>query len=381
MILDENISKIIANYVLGNITEEESSVLKDWLSDPYNELLFKKIIDEENLASELLELDAVDSNKTYQQFKAKTSTGINFKKILAYAAAIAIPIALGVMAVYFGSESLFEQELANNIEFDKDKITILTEDGEQHKFTGNDTLANISNAQLKVEGENISFRASVEKKSVKPIYNTINIPAGKKYKLKLSDGSVVHLNSETTLRYPIDFVGKKRSVQLVSGEAFFEVEKSEKPFVLDFGSSKIRVLGTKFNVKSYNSEEQEQVTLEEGSIALNNSKDEVQLLPNQQATINKSNLSMKIDVVDASIYSSWRNGFLNYREEKLSTILSDLQRQYNVKVFYQNQDVKNKRLSISINTNKEITRIFKAIEATGDVKFEVNNSNVIVTKK
>jgi ferric-dicitrate binding protein FerR (iron transport regulator) len=134
-------------------------------------------------------------------------------------------------------------------------------------------------------------------------------------------------------------------------------------------------------VKSYDADEKEQVTLEEGSIALNNSKSEIHLLPNQQATISRKDQSMKVDVVDASIYSSWRDGFLNYREEKLSAILNDLQRQYDIKLFYQNQKVKNKKLSISINTNKEITRILKAIEATGDVKFEVKNSNVIVMQE
>ena len=380
MNLDENISKIIAKYVMGEITEEDSDILQEWLSDSYNRLLFKKIINPKHIAKELTQLEKIDSEKAYRKFKSKVSKRINIKEVLGYAAAILLPI-LGLLSLFLFIKDDYNPGIAENVDFDNQNISIVTGDGKLHKLSGNDTLVNTSNSNVVVENKNIRYKALTKKESLKPVYNTINIPAGGKYKLELSDKTIVHLNSATTFKYPVAFVGNNRNVQLISGEAFFEVTKSKKPFILNFGVNKIKVLGTKFNVKSYKTEDKEQITLEEGSISLNNSKNEIQLYPNQQAIISKNNLSIEIESVDAPIYSSWRTGFLNYKEEKLSTILNDFQRQYNVMVFYQNPEVKNKKLSISMDTNKSITQILKAIEATGDVKFKINNSNIIVLKK
>ncbi|MBI9058293.1 MAG: FecR domain-containing protein [Labilibaculum sp.] len=380
MKLDENISKIIANHILGKTTSEEDEVLQDWLTDPYNELVFKKITDQKRIGDELAQLDAVDSEKSYKVFKKKTSQTIKWQRVLGYAASILLPLAIGVSIVVFTNKDFDEQEIAELTRFDSDNISILAEDGQLYTLKGNDTIVNTSHAQFVVKGDSIGYESKSVNLPEKLIYNTINVPAGKRSTFKLSDGTLVHLNAGTTLKYPTNFIGDKRRVELISGEAYFDVQKDSKPFVLDFGVNKIKVLGTKFNVKAYDEDEKEFVTLEEGSIALDNSKNEIKLLPNQQAVINKQDLSLDIGTVDASIYSYWRSGFMNYKEEKLSAILNDLQRQYNIKLFYQNQDVKNKRLSISLNTNKEFATILRAIEATGGVTFEINNSVVIVKK-
>lgn len=381
MNLDENISKIIANYLLGEITPEENDVLQEWLSDSYNELVFRKITNEKTISDELAQLDSVDSHKAYKIFRSKISKGVNWQKAFAYAASILVPITIGVLVIFLSDTKYDDSMIAEVTNFDKENVSLLAGDGKLYTIKDNDTLVNTSNAEVIVKGDSIWYQDQLTGLAKDIVYNTINIPAGKRYKLELSDGTIVHLNSETTLKYPIDFVGDKRSVQLLSGEAYFDVKKDDKPFILDFGINKIKVLGTKFNVKSYKSDKKEQITLEEGSILLDNSMNEVKLLPNQQAVINKDDLSIHIDAVDASIYSAWRSGFLNYKNEMLSEILNDLQRQYNIKLFYQNQGVKNKRLSISMNTNKKFTQILKAIEATGGVEFEINNSVVIVKKK
>lgn len=380
MKIDENISKIIAKYILGDITIEEEKILQKWLSDRYNQMLFKKIVDGRTISEELMKLERVETKKSYKRFKKKIQKGSGLRRILEYAAILLIPLGIGFAVLYYSNGYDYTHEVEPELCYDDHKITIVEQCGKQHVLTGKDTVVNLSDSRLMLKNDRIQYekREGVVERTV---YNTIHIPLGKKYKLDLADGTVVHLNSKTTLKYPIAFNGKIRNVKLVSGEAFFDVKKDDKPFVLDFGINRIKVLGTKFNVKSYEEEDREIITLEEGSISLNNSKSEMELLPNQQAVIVKSGLSTKIEIVDASLYSSWRMGLLNYKKEKLSTILNDLERQYNVKMFYQNQGVKNKKLSISINTNKKISQILRAIEATGDVKFEINNSNIIIMKK
>jgi hypothetical protein len=381
MNIDEKISKIIANYVMGDISTAEEEILQKWLTDPYNDLLFRKIVDRETVSKELMKLEVVDTNKAYKIFKQKTQKRIGFIKVLEYAAILLLPLGIGLAIFYYSDVTDYTQNITKQYSFDDEKITVVEQDGKHHTFIGNDTIVDLSDSKLLVKGDHIQYEQQSESKKEQIVYNTINIPVGKRYKLKLSDKTIVHLNSKTTMKYPVEFSGKIRNVQLVSGEAFFEVAKNDKPFILNFGTSKIKVLGTKFNVKSYGVEKYEHVTLEEGSISLNNSKNEIQMVPNQQVVIDKNDLSMKIEIVDAGLYSAWRTGFLNYKEEKLSAILSDLERQYDIKLFYQNQDVKSKKLSISINTNKNIKQILGAIEATGDVMFEMKNNNVIVMKK
>jgi ferric-dicitrate binding protein FerR (iron transport regulator) len=381
MNINENISKIIANYIIGNITTKEEEVLQEWLSDSYNETLFLKIVEKETVVKELTNLKAIDTAKAYKVFKRKKQKRKSFTKTLQYAAVLLVPLVVGTLIWYVSGVADHTQNISQQQVFNSESITVVDQDGKRHTIMDKDTIVDISDSKLLVKNGHIRYEKQVKKTVKQTVYNTINIPAGKKYRLELSDGTVVHLNAKTTMKYPVDFIGETRNVQLVSGEAFFEVVKNEKPFVLGFGINKIKVLGTKFNVKSYGEEQYEHVTLEEGSISLSNSENEIELVPNQQAIIEKDNLSMKIESVDANLYSAWRTGFLNYREEKLSSILFDLKRQYNVNLFYQNEDVKNKRLSISINTNKNINQVLRAIEATGGVIFKIKNDNVIIMKK
>ncbi|MCT4644211.1 MAG: FecR family protein [Carboxylicivirga sp.] len=381
MNIDENISPIIAKYMLGDLSAEEEKILKDWLSDPYAELLFRKIVDGKTIAKELWQLEAVDTAKAYRAFKRKTRRKTGIIQTFAYAAAFILPIGLGWLVWFFSNGLVDNPTIAKVYRFSEEQITLVEDNGKHHTISGKDTVVDLSDTKLLLKDDYMQYKKQAENTAKQPVYNTINIPSGKKYRLELSDGTIVHLNSETTMKYPVNFAGKTRNVQLISGEAFFDVKKHEKIFVLDFGNNKIKVLGTKFNVKSYKEEKRELITLQEGSISLKNNKNEVQLLPNQQAVIEKSDLSMKIEVVDAALHSDWRNGILNYKEQKLSTVLTGLERQYNVNMFYQNQDVKDKKVSISINTNKNISQVLKVIEATGDVKFKINNSNIIVMKK
>lgn len=95
------------------------------------------------------------------------------------------------------------------------------------------------------------------------VYNKIDIPRGGEYKLRLSDGSLVHLNAMSSLRYPVHFSGDAREVEL-TGEAFFEVSKSGSPFIVKTKGIDVRVLGTTFNVSAYPDDHCIQTTLVTG---------------------------------------------------------------------------------------------------------------------
>jgi ferric-dicitrate binding protein FerR (iron transport regulator) len=154
-------------------------------------------------------------------------------------------------------------------------------------------------------------------------------PQGAKTNFQLPDGSIVWLNSGSELSFPSQF-DEKRPVTL-SGEAFFEVEKSAKPFIVSTIYGNVEVQGTSFNVKAF-ADDGFQATLVEGSVKVkekNNNK-EIILRPGQQANI----LGNKIFVgdVETELFTSWKEGKLIFRDEQLPIVAKRLERWYNVKI-------------------------------------------------
>ncbi len=161
------------------------------------------------------------------------------------------------------------------------------------------------------------------------VTHDISTPLGAKTNFELPDGSLVWLNSGTTLSYPSKF-GDKRSVELM-GEAFFEVVKAKEPFVISTEYGDVEVKGTSFNVKAFKNEVFE-TTLVSGivSITEKNTKKQITLHPGEQADIFNSEISVKN--VDTELYTSWKDGKLIFREEYLPSAVKRLERWYNVTI-------------------------------------------------
>ena len=157
----------------------------------------------------------------------------------------------------------------------------------------------------------------------------ITTPYGARTNMSLPDSSIVWLNSGSTLSFPSDF-NKSRLVTL-TGEAFFEVVKSDKPFIVSTKNGEVEVKGTSFNVSTF-AEEALQATLVTGSVLVRekDSKNEVTLRPGQQANI----FGSRIDVakVETDLFTSWKDGKLIFRKEYLSEVVKKLERWYNVKI-------------------------------------------------
>ncbi len=162
---------------------------------------------------------------------------------------------------------------------------------------------------------------------------TIN---GERKQLKLADGSVIWLNPKTTLTYPEKFNGKTREVYL-SGEAFFEVAKDkEHPFIVHSEQVNTQVLGTSFNIKSYSGQQDIQVTLLTGKVAVNVQGEKgksTEIVPNQKVTYNKtSGALIKEGDINAKLFLDRKNGKLIYKGIELRNVINDLELFYNIKV-------------------------------------------------
>jgi hypothetical protein len=163
-------------------------------------------------------------------------------------------------------------------------------------------------------------------------YNQLIVPRGKRSRLTLSDGTSMYVNSGTRVIYPSSFSNKKREIY-VDGEIYIEVKPDQSsPFLVKTDDMQIKVLGTKFNVKSYKDSDQKQVVLVNGSVSVNNKSEETILTPNDLYELTNAGKSIK--KINVNEYISWINGVYYLKEERLDILFDKLSDYYGVKIGY-----------------------------------------------
>lgn len=211
-------------------------------------------------------------------------------------------------------------------------------------------------------------------------YNTFSVPRGSKpLGLTLSDGTRVWLNVGSSLTYPTAFTEKERSVA-ITGEAYFEVaHHAAIPFRVQHDDVTVSVLGTHFNVNTYEDETAERITLLEGSVRVNKKSVSKLLVPGQQASISHSAANdIKVsDEVNVEEVMAWRDGKFRFGESMdIGDIMRQISRWYNVDVAYKGEI--NQRFLGSISKDVNVSQVLKILEATGGVKFNMEDNKIVV---
>lgn len=207
-------------------------------------------------------------------------------------------------------------------------------------------------------------------------YNAIETPRGGTYRINLSDGTKVWLNSASKLRYPVAYSNGQRVVEL-EGEAYFEVVKDRsKPFKVKSKGQVIEVLGTHFNVNGYEDEPFIKTTLLEGSIRVSTAKNKLVLKPMQQSINKNGELSgQQLEDVDKAV--AWKNGYFQFDDENLESVMRQISRWYDVEVVFVGKP-SNKKFSGIISRSKGIKTALEIMEATGNVSFKMEGRKLIV---
>jgi transmembrane sensor len=200
-------------------------------------------------------------------------------------------------------------------------------------------------------------------------------PHGAKTNFQLPDGSIVWLNSGSELSFPSQF-DDTRPVTL-TGEAFFEVEKSANPFIVSTIYGEVEVQGTSFDVKAFPGENF-QATLEEGAIIARgkNIDKEVALRPGQQ--VNLSGKKLVVSEVQTELFTSWKEGKLIFRDEDLPLVAKRLERWYNVTI----ELAEDSRLtSIRYNGTIEMesfSEVLQLLKLTAPIDYTYNEKTRII---
>lgn len=372
--------------LIGTLSVEENAFLQEWLSVPENHEYYQKVIDFETLKSKEAFYSGINTDLAFQKIKEKisfTETPVvplyKYKRIFRYAA-IALVLA-GITSVFFylnNSDKIQKQEVVvNTIEPKYNTPTLVLADGtvvslepKKEKIVSKNGVISNVNQVLVYDAKALQGKTTGE--------NTLIVPVGGIYAVNLSDGTRVWLNSKSSLKYPVEFSGDKRTVTL-EGEAYFEVSKDpHSPFTVKTKSGNVTVLGTHFNVSAYTEDKTFETTLAEGKVKvseINKTKENesVVLNPGQQSRL--QNDKMSVASVDPSIYTAWKDGKFYFENENLKTILSKMSRWYDFDVKFEQKSLEQIKFTGVVLKQEPVENLLDIISKTSNIKYKITKVN------
>ncbi|RTE52275.1 FecR family protein [Arenibacter aquaticus] len=382
------LKRLVQDYLDGKIGEEQMyddiqayslEEVKQCFSDAMemDYLLSKKYL---KVEQEVAYRDFLEQIKLHNANVHEPKIG-GIRTLWKYAAIFIGVVGLG-LALTFLSKSNSGQEniiIANeevNLHLGNGKLEVIKEKGSAN------IMDNDGNVIAVQSGDKIKYKSTVKPESIR--INELNVPYGKKFQLELADGTIVYVNSGSVLRYPTSFATSDNRQVSLKGEAFFKVaEDKEHPFIVNSGSVNVRVLGTEFNVSAYDEDLEASTVLVSGSVQLydslsvNKEKSNVQLLPGERGTWRKDHQSFRTDMVDTSIYTSWVEGKLIFRDMPFKQIRKQLERRYNVTIV--NKDTVLDNNTFSANFEEEsIEEILEILDRTYGIEYTVINNKIII---
>jgi transmembrane sensor len=235
----------------------------------------------------------------------------------------------------------------------------------------------------------IKYKDLLKDKFNPVVYTETVVPAGKKIKLTLSDGSTVILNGSSRIRYPENFSRKIREVSLLEGEAYFDIKHdASKPFIVKAMGTQINVLGTAFNVRAYQFLKNVQITVTRGKVSVSgmaNVKYEkagiITLLPNEQVTIGKINGKIIKKHINADDFTGWVQGKYRFDNETLGNVAGMLESYYKVRITFSRDDLKNIRFSSEFESTDKLEDLLFAICKANNLSYTINDQHIILSEK
>ncbi len=268
---------------------------------------------------------------------------------------------------------------------DSGEIRLILSNDKQLEATGDQPtiLFGEKGEAVQINEELVSL-SEKEKKEM----NQVIVPFGKRSNLKLEDGTLVFLNAGSKLIFPSHFSKQKREVFLV-GEAYFEVARNpEVPFYVITSEHKVKVTGTRFDVKAYNNTPFVSTVLIEGEVVLQTENSlgfvsgEVVLKPNQRAIFSKERKQFRVkDEPDAINSVSWKDGWMYFSRQPLVGILAQIERYYNVKFDIDNVRFDRGRISGKLDLKDSLADVLNVISRLSKVSFREQDGKICVIKR
>ena len=381
-------------YVQNNCTPEERKELMELLSMPENEAVLSALV------AELLE------NDTEPEFKMTPRQGESLLKNILRAEKVTTElteskrivfgtwwrVAAAILLLFAGTAYWIFEKPARSGDKRRNAVAVhadilpggnralLTMSGGARILLDsarNGEIAQQGGARIRKQGGMLIYETPPSVKTGSSVYyNEISTPRGGQFEIVLSDGTKVWLNAASSLRYPAEFKGDLRQVEL-TGEGYFEVaENKQKPFQVLAREMKVNVLGTHFNVMAYEDEGLIRTSLLEGSVKITNGKANGILAPGQQAVVKGKEGNIIIENADLSGAVAWKNGLFQFENADIRTIMREVSRWYDVEIVYAGK-VPQEKLEGKINKKANLSEILQILEFS-NIQCKVEGKKIII---
>lgn len=294
-----------------------------------------------------------------------------YKKKWVAAAAVTIGIlaAGGILWNQFGKTN--DKNLAEA--GSKPAIELKLANGQVVNLSQSQGIIDAGTAQLTNGNKSLSY--SVNNGEAVVGTNTLTVPIGLDYKIRLADGSEVWMNSATRLDFPLAFPGNTREIT-INGEAYLKVVKNAaKPFIVHLPHSTVQVLGTEFNVNSYDSGIVK-VALVEGAVNMTAPTGASKLSPGREA-VYREGQSIEQAAFDAKYVLSWRKGLFYFNDASLKEISKVLPRWYGIQVAIDDPSILSRTFSGIIDRNKPIQVFMEDLKVISRIDSYVDQQNIL----
>ncbi|WP_343329286.1 FecR family protein [Polaribacter staleyi] len=385
--------KIIIKYIANTITNLELEELKLWLKEEKNQKTFEQYVKASydiNTVMNKPDLDKAYKKVRYaidHQKKSKVRT-LSVWYRYAAAAAAAVVFMFSYLYVFYNQEqqskevlNTFKTTVASGV----DKATLTLDDGsnivleEGKVYTANSVVSNGEEIVYHKEEEIVPQK--IDSKTI--VYNYLTTPRGGEFHVVLADGTEVWLNSETKLKYPVSFKeGETRKVELVYGEAYFDVSSSKNhqgaTFKVISNLQEVEVLGTEFNIKAYKDETNIYTTLAEGKVTVSEASFTENLNVGQQSILNKETRNIVVKKVNVYNETAWRIGVFSFKNKTLKDIMKVLSRWYDVDIVFENKKLESIKFNGVLSKKRTLEEILTPIKRNVNLDYKVDGKKIIL---
>lgn len=363
----------------GQLTAGEQAELGRLMADERMRQLYAEIGNDEYLVQEFRRYASWLPDRGYHAFRKKRRQHKVRRIVARLSVAAGLLIALG--CIWLWSERGETVEVAQTkVEPGSCRAFLQLSNGKRIALEDSAPLDLYeTDGTIRIDSGKAVYSAPQSSSSEAEVYHILSVPRGGEYRLFLADGTIVHLNAGSELRYPVVFPAAERRVFL-QGEAWFEVAKdAERPFYVGTEEVNIRVYGTRFNVNTHPVRSTETVLVSgEIGIAKAGSAEERRMHPGQLASYDRNSGTISLEEVDVRKYIAWKEGEFCFNDDTLEEILEELGRWYDVTIFFRSPAKKDIQFSGHLKRYEDIRKILDVMAESTGIVFEVNGRTVIV---